>query len=77
MLRCRDQSLYTGITNDLDKRLEMHQKGKASRYTRSRLPVEMVYLEPCESKSEALKREYEIKRWEKKKKEQYIQGKKE
>ena len=62
MLRCRDGSLYTGITNDLAKRLKAHATGKASRYTRSRLPVVLAYTEPQKSKSAALKREAAIKR---------------
>ncbi len=62
LLRCSDGSLYTGITNDLDKRLKAHAAGKASRYTRSRLPVRLVYSEPQKSKSAALKREVAIKR---------------
>jgi predicted GIY-YIG superfamily endonuclease len=62
ILRCRDGSLYTGITNDLPKRLKTHAAGKASRYTRSRLPVKLVYSEPQKSKSTALKREAAIKK---------------
>ena len=62
MLRCRDGSLYTGITNDLPKRLAAHAAGKASRYTRSRLPVRVAYQEPQPTKSSALKREAAIKR---------------
>ena len=62
MLRCRDGSLYTGITNDLSKRLTMHAAGKASKYTRSRLPVRLAYQEPRRSKSAALKREAALKR---------------
>jgi putative endonuclease len=62
MLRCRDGSLYTGITNDLPKRLEAHTAGKASKYTRSRRPVRLAYSEPRRSKSAALKREAAIKR---------------
>ena len=61
MLRCSDGSLYTGITNDLPKRLKAHAAGKASRYTRSRLPVTLAYSEPQRSKSAALKREAAIK----------------
>lgn len=61
LLRCRDGSLYTGITNDLPKRLKAHAAGKASRYTRSRLPVKLSYTEPQRSKSVALKREAAIK----------------
>ena len=61
ILRCRDRSLYTGITNDLPKRLKAHVAGRASKYTRSRLPVRLVYSEPQKSKSAALKREAAIK----------------
>jgi putative endonuclease len=62
LLRCSDGSLYTGITNDLPKRLKAHAAGRASKYTRSRLPVRLAYSEPLESKSAALKREAAIKR---------------
>ena len=62
LLRCSDGSLYTGITNDLPKRLKAHAAGKASKYTRSRLPVRLVMSEPQRSKSAALKRELAIKR---------------
>lgn len=72
MLRCHDDSLYTGITNNLKRRLTLHNNGKASRYTRTRLPVQLVYLETCENKSAALKREYEMKGLTKHKKEQLV-----
>ncbi len=62
LLRCRDGSLYTGITNDLPKRLKAHAAGRASKYTRSRRPVHLAYSEPQRSKSAALKREAAIKR---------------
>jgi len=62
LLRYSDGSLYCGITNDLPKRLKAHAAGKASRYTRSRLPVKLAYTEPQRSKSAALKREAAIKR---------------
>jgi predicted GIY-YIG superfamily endonuclease len=62
LLRCSDGSLYTGITNDLTKRLKAHANGKASRYTRSRLPIMLVHTEPQRSKSLALKREAAIKK---------------
>lgn len=64
MLRCSDDSLYTGYTVDLEKRLIAHNKGKASKCTRGRLPVELVYYEKYDTKSEALKREYAIKQLE-------------
>ncbi|MCE9629527.1 MAG: GIY-YIG nuclease family protein [Planctomycetia bacterium] len=62
LLRCRDGSLYCGITNDLVRRLAAHAAGKASRYTRSRLPVKLAYTEPQPTRSAALKREAAIKR---------------
>jgi UV DNA damage endonuclease len=61
LLRCGDGSLYTGITNDLPRRVEQHNAGTASRYTRSRLPVVLVYQEFQASRSLALKRELAIK----------------
>ncbi len=61
MLQCKDGSYYTGITNKLDERLETHSLGKGSKYVASRRPFSLVYSEPLESKSEALKREYAIK----------------
>ena len=61
MLRCGDGSLYTGITKDVRRRCEQHNAGTASRYTRSRLPVALVYQEPQASRSLALKREAAIK----------------
>jgi putative endonuclease len=62
LLRCRDGSLYCGVTNDLPKRLKAHAAGRASRYTRSRLPVRLVYQERQPTKSSALKREAAIKK---------------
>ncbi len=61
LLRCADQSLYTGITNDIARRVQQHGAGKASRYTRSRLPIALVYQETQPSRSVALKRELAIK----------------
>jgi putative endonuclease len=62
MLRCADGSLYTGATSDLSRRLGEHQRGKASAYTRSRLPVRLVFGEPANSKGAALRREAALKR---------------
>lgn len=62
LLRCRDGSLYTGITNDLARRLAAHRAGKASAYTRSRRPVRLVYREIVRDRSGALRREAAIKR---------------
>ena len=61
ILRCGDGSLYTGISTDVDRRLEEHRSGKGAKYTRSRGPLELVYVEDCEDKSAALRRELEIK----------------
>ena len=61
IVRCRDQTLYTGWTNQLEKRIEAHNAGKGAKYTKARRPVELVYFETFEHKSEALKREYQIK----------------
>lgn len=62
MLRCGDGSLYTGITNDLDRRLARHAAGLGARYTRSRLPIELVYLERARDRVAALRREAALKR---------------
>lgn len=62
LVRCRDDSLYTGITNDLDCRLRRHNAGTASRYTRSRRPVTLVYRETASDRSSALRREAAIKK---------------
>lgn len=61
ILKCSDKTLYTGWTNNLEKRLSCHNSGKGAKYTKYRLPVKIVYFEKLESKSEALKREYAIK----------------
>lgn len=61
ILRCGDGTLYTGSTNDLPRRLRAHQAGRGAKYTRSRLPVELVYQEPAADRSAALRREAAIK----------------
>ncbi len=61
ILRCGDGSLYTGITTDVQRRLEAHQAGRGAKYTRGRGPLELAYQEHCGSHSEALKRECQIK----------------
>lgn len=72
MLRCADQSLYTGYTNDIKKRVKLHNEGKGAKYTRSKLPVELVYVEMFSSKSEAMKREIAIKKLKREEKERLI-----
>ena len=73
ILRCADLSLYTGITKDIDRRFKMHSEGKAARYTRTRLPIEIVYRENCKSRTEALTRECTVKALPKAKKLALIQ----
>ncbi len=62
LLKCSDNSLYCGVTNNLDARFEKHKDGKASKYTRSRLPVELVAFRDNLTKSDAFKLEYQIKK---------------
>lgn len=62
VLECGDGSLYTGSSNDVEKRLATHASGKGARYTRSRLPVKLVFAEPVADRSAALKREAALKR---------------
>lgn len=68
ILKCSDLSLYTGITNDLQRRFKMHSAGKAARYTRTRRPLEMVYQEICKTRTQALVRECAVKSMPKQKK---------
>ena len=68
LLRCRDGSLYTGITNDLPRRLAAHRAGKGSAYTRSRRPLRLAYREVVSNRSAALRREAAIKRLPREKK---------
>lgn len=61
ILRCSDDTLYTGWTTDIQKRLNAHNSGKGARYTRSRRPVSLVYYEVFQTREEAMQREWEIK----------------
>jgi len=75
ILECSDKTLYCGWTNDLEKRLHEHNEGKnGAKYTRGRRPVKLVYQEPCLTRSDALKREREIKGLTRLKKLRLIQG---
>lgn len=76
ILRCNDDSLYTGWTNNLEKRIKAHSDGKGAKYTRSRVPVELVYFEVFEDKIEAMKREYAIKQLKRKEKLELIKNSK-
>ena len=69
ILECKDGSFYTGWTNNLEKRLKDHNDGKGAKYTRSRLPVRLIYFEEYETKEEAMSREFAIKRMTSKEKE--------
>ncbi|MDZ7686250.1 MAG: GIY-YIG nuclease family protein [Gammaproteobacteria bacterium] len=62
IVRCADDTLYTGATNDVEARMEAHNRGAGARYTRSRRPVTLLYTEYCESRSDALSREHAVKR---------------
>lgn len=62
ILSCSDGTLYTGWTNDLEKRLKAHNEGKGAKYTKTRRPVTLVYHEEFDTKEEAMKREYAIKK---------------
>ena len=72
VLRCSDGSLYTGWTNDIERRIEDHNAGRGAKYTKPRRPVELVYYEEYQTKEEAMKREYAIKRLSRSKKLQLI-----
>ena len=74
MVSCSDGSLYTGVTNDLEARLTAHNAGKGAKYTASRRPVRLVYHEPADSRRLALKREMQIKRWPRAKKEALVKN---
>ena len=72
ILRCADDTLYTGITTDLARRVRMHDIGRGAKYTRGRGPVRLVYSEACASRAEASKREYALKRLPRGEKERLI-----
>jgi putative endonuclease len=74
ILRCRNNTFYTGVTKDLERRLKMHNDGKASRYTRARRPVKMIYQEHCAGHAQALVRECQVKELSRKEKEKLIKS---
>lgn len=74
ILRCSDGTLYTGVTNNLDKRVKVHNSGKGAKYTKKRLPVVVVYTEPALDRSSAQKREYQIKQLSRNQKLSLIRG---
>lgn len=68
LIQCKDGSIYTGITTDVERRISEHESGKGGRYTKSKGIVKLLYTERCGSKGDALKRESEIKGWRREKK---------
>jgi putative endonuclease len=76
ILECCDGSFYTGVTTDIDRRLREHQEGTASRYTRIRRPVVLVYREECGSRSSSLSRECAVKSPSRRRKEEIMLGRK-
>lgn len=74
IVRCRDNTLYTGWTTDVNRRLRVHNSGAGAKYTRARLPVELVYVEEFLDKTLAMKREYHIKQYSRAQKLRLING---
>ena len=72
LLRLSDDSLYCGMTKDLDRRLREHREGRGSKYVKGRLPLELVYYEERDSVSDAMSRESDIKSWNKERKERLV-----
>ena len=75
IVRCSDNSLYTGVAVDVEARIIQHNKGKGAKYTRSRCPVELVYTENLSEKGDALRREIEIKKLSAQQKRKLVAGK--
>jgi putative endonuclease len=75
ILKCNDGSFYTGITKDIERRFKVHNQGKAAKYTRARLPVELLYREKCKNRTAALVRECAVKALPRKKKEEIVKFK--
>ncbi|ACV47265.1 MULTISPECIES: GIY-YIG nuclease family protein [Halomicrobium] len=73
VLRCADDTLYTGYTTDVQRRVAEHDAGEGAKYTRGRTPVELVHVESFESRSAAMSREYEIKQYSRGRKERLIE----
>lgn len=74
IVKCSDKTFYTGWTNDLEKRIEMHNSGKGAKYTKARMPVELVYYEAFDTKEEAMSREWHIKRLSRSEKQKLIEA---
>jgi len=74
ILECKDGTYYTGWTNNLEKRLNVHNEGRGAKYTKARLPVSLIYYEEFQTKEEAMRREYAIKHMTRSEKENLING---
>jgi len=72
VVRCDDDTLYTGYTTDVERRVREHDRGEGAKYTRGRTPVELVHVERFDSKSAAMGREYEIKEFSRERKERLV-----
>ncbi|GGJ89304.1 UPF0213 protein YazA [Lentibacillus kapialis] len=75
ILKCADDTLYTGYTNNLEQRVQMHEEGKGAKYTRGRGPFQVVFVEKFETKEDALRKEHEIKQLSRKGKAELIRDK--
>ncbi|EMA26031.1 putative nuclease [Haloarcula amylolytica JCM 13557] len=74
VLRCSDNTFYTGYTTDVERRVREHDAGDGAKYTRGRTPVELIHVEPFDSQSEAMSREYEIKQYSRAQKERLVES---
>lgn len=74
IIRCKDNTLYTGWTTDLDKRIKTHNSGKGAKYTKSRRPVTLVYYETFHTKEEAMRREWQIKQLSRREKSELLRS---
>ncbi len=75
IVECKDGSWYTGYTTDIERRMKMHEQGKGAKYTRGRGPLSLVYHAAYETKTEAMRAEYELKQLTRKQKEAFVAGK--
>ncbi|AEM58567.1 putative nuclease [Haloarcula hispanica ATCC 33960] len=74
VLRCSDNTFYTGYTTDVERRVREHDAGDGAKYTRGRTPVELIHVEPFDSQSAAMSREYEIKQYSRAEKERLVES---
>ncbi|EMA19844.1 GIY-YIG nuclease family protein [Haloarcula argentinensis] len=74
VLRCSDNTFYTGYTTDVERRVREHDAGDGAKYTRGRTPVELIHVESFESQSDAMSREYEIKQYSRAEKERLVES---